>query len=719
LATFEARILKKIFYAEDSGFGIFRVIAKGDFKGNQIITGTFFDVKEGDFIKADGESVTHPRFGKQIKVLNHESILPNDEEGIIRYLSSGRIKGVGKKTAKKIVDEFGLDTFDVLEKQSEKLSEVKGIRKGVIEEIKNSYNENKVIRELTVKLSPYGVGNETIFKIFKEFEGDALGILAINPYILIERIRGIGFKVADTIARGFGISGNDPNRLMAGIRFILREVEQKNGDLFTEESDLLNRAMNLLDVSNQDLEICLEGMKSRNELRGEDIPEPVVLTYKNFIIEKMIAKYLLGLMKGSIEPDETILNFDYLQERTSVELTEEQKSAITSALHNRITIITGGPGTGKTTIIRAIIESFLKDGKNVMVAAPTGRAAKRIEEATFFQASTIHRLLKVDAETKQFLHDEHNPLPADAVIIDEFSMVDSFLFYSLLRAISENTKLIIIGDKDQLPSVGPGNVLRDIILSEFFNTIYLHRNFRQNEDSMIIENAYRINNGEALVFKPYSEDLDFVFIRVTHEAQALEKALRILEYYKNEFEFNSANIQILAPMYRGDCGIDQLNTIIQDTYNPEQLALKKERSIFKRGDKVMQLKNNYDKEIFNGEQGIVAGIDFETKVLKVNFSGYLVDYYEDEFDQLTLSYGISVHKSQGSEYEMLILILLPAHAIMLNRELFYTAVTRAKKKIFLISDEVTIQRAISNSTPRRRKTLLPLRLEQAFTGSCE
>jgi len=298
--------------------------------------------------------------------------------------------------------------------------------------------------------------------------------------------------------------------------------------------------------------------------------------------------------------------------------------------------------------------------------------------------------------------------------VDEFSMVDFYLFYSLLKAISLHTRLIIIGDKDQLPSVGPGNVLRDLINSGCFNVIYLSRNFRQTADSLIIENAYRINSGDKLIFKPYSQDLDFVFIKVTSEQQALEKVLRIMEYYKNDYHFNSSEFQVLVPMYRGSAGIDNTNRHIQETFNKEPTLVKKEKMIFKRWDKVMQLKNNYEKEIFNGEQGIVEDFNQEKKTMIVDFDHNFLEYSMDELEELTLSYAVSVHKAQGSEYEMLVMVLLPTHSIMLNRELFYTAVTRAKKKIFLISDPETVSRAIFNATPAKRKTLLPKRLQETF-----
>jgi exodeoxyribonuclease V alpha subunit len=715
VAQFKVKVLKKVFYSEETGFSVCRVSVQGQRESTTMV-GNLFDVNEGDFLEIDGEVVIHPKFGEQIKVNTAQPILPQDRDGIIKYLASGRIKGIGKRLAGRIVDRFGSQTFDILEKNPERLREIKGIQKKIMEEITKITTDSKIIRDLTVKLGPFGIGHETIFKIFKEFAEDSFNVLESNPYLLISRVRGVGFRIADTIAKRFGIANNDSYRIKAGIDFWLSQYEQKNGDLYIEEPGLIVRAASLLDVDEQEVSKNLEQMIQQNQLVREEIDshETVIMSYKNHAIEEMTAKHLYNLYGSNFNLAPLQVNFDYIFKRTEVNLTQEQEAAVVSAVNNRLTIITGGPGTGKTTIIRAIIESLEIDGKSVLIAAPTGRAAKRIEEATLYPACTIHRLLKIDPETWKFVHDEQNPLPADAIIVDEFSMVDFYLFYSLLKAISQHTRLIIIGDKDQLPSVGPGNVLRDLVDSGYFNVIYLNRNFRQTADSLIIENAYRINSGDTLIFKPYSQDLDFVFINVASEPQALEKVLRIIEYYKDNYRFNSSEFQVLVPMYRGNAGIDNINYQIQETFNQETALVKKEKLVFKRWDKVMQLKNNYEKEIFNGEQGVIADFNQEKKAMIVEFDGNFLEYSMDELDELTLSYAVSVHKAQGSEYDMLVLVLLPTHSIMLNRELFYTAVTRAKKKIFLISDPATLRRAIDNAAPAKRKTLLPKRLQEIF-----
>lgn len=679
-----------------------------------VIVGNLFDVNEGDLLEIEGDYFDHPKFGKQIKVRAFQAHLPEDKDGIVKYLSSDRFKGIGAKSAEKIAQHFGKETFKILENHPERLREIKGLRRTVIEDVRQNFADNRTVRDLTVKLTPYGIGQETVYKIFKEFGDNAFGVLEQNPYILIEKVRGVAFKTADTIAKSFGVASNDSFRIKAGIDFLVSLYESRNGDLYIEESELVNRTATLLDVNDQEIAECLNQLVAQDKLIRENIPEPVIMGYKNYIIEKMIARYMHTLNNDSIEPDAVSVDFDFLASRTRLEFTEEQKTAVRSAVSLRMTIITGGPGTGKTTIIRGVIDSFERAGKTVLVAAPTGRAAKRIEEATNYSASTIHRMLKISPEKRGFVHNENNPLKADAVIVDEFSMVDFFLFYSLLKAISQHTRLIIIGDKDQLPSVGPGNVLRDIIASDYFKIIYLNRNFRQTADSLIIENAYRINSGDQLIFKPYADDLDFIFIHVTNETQALEKVKRIIDYYIDDFNYNSPDFQVLTPMYRGDAGIDNLNIQIQDKFNRQPLCVRKEKFEFKRWDKVMQLKNNYEKEIFNGEQGIVADWNKNEKKLMVDFDGSFIEYNVEDLDELTLSYAVSVHKSQGSEYDMVVLVMLPSHSIMLNRELFYTAATRARKKLILISDPQTVQRAVLNSSPSKRKTLLPQRLRDIF-----
>lgn len=714
LPAYKVKVSRRIFSSADTGFGVFKVTLDGS-RQSRVIVGNLFSLREGDWLQIEGEEADHPRYGSQIKVSRFELIPPGDDEGITKYLSSGRFKGIGKKTAQKIVAHFGAQTFAVLENMPERLGEIAGLKKTIIADIKKSVRDSRVLRDLTVKLTPYGIGGETVFRIFREFGDLALALVESNPYLLIERVRGIGFRIADTIARAVGIAKSDGQRLRAGILYVVDQSEFQHGDLYIDQDELLQKCSWLLDVADSDVFVALEKMIERGELCRQEIPEKCIVKPHNDLIERQSARRLFELSQGFGADRELAVNFETVFEKLALELTAEQKKAVLAAVQNRLTIISGGPGTGKTTIIRAIIEILRANRKTILIAAPTGRAAKRIEESSFYQASTIHRLLRINPETGQFAHDARNPLATDAIIVDEFSMVDSFILYSLLQALAADTQLIIIGDKDQLPSVGPGNVLRDMIQSDYFHTIYLSRNFRQNQDSLIVENAFRVNSGETLLFPPYSPELDFVFLPVRDDAQVLEKVESIVRYYQNEYPFNSTALQILMPMYRGDAGIDRINRMVQEKFNPELFLLQREKTAFKRLDKVMQTKNDYDKQVFNGDLGVVEGYDGRNKLLAVSFDGALVEYGADELDELVLSYAVSVHKAQGSEYDVVVLGLLPSHARMLSRELFYTAITRARKKLILLSDEKTVARACANSQPTRRKTLLPLRLREVFS----
>ncbi len=669
LTTFKVKVSRKIFVSQESGFGVFLVRVEGT-RESRVIVGSLHALSVGDFLEIEGEETEHPRFGRQIKVGRFEFIKPQDGEGIARYLSSGRFKGIGRKTAQKIVDHFGPETFEVLENTPERLAEVPGLKKTVLEAVKQGVQDSRTLRDLTVRLTPFGVGQETVFRIHREFGDLAPALVESNPYLLIERIRGVGFKVADTIARAVNIARTDPQRLRAGILFVLQQGEFQRGDLYTPRDELLAKCAWLLDIDDSDIAAALERLVERGELRLVELPDPCILTPQNELIEKAAARRLHRLDQDAAPGAEPAVDFEAVFAKLSLELTEEQKQAVLEAVRNRLTIITGGPGTGKTTIIRAIIEILRANGQSIQVAAPTGRAAKRIEESAFCPASTIHRLLKINPETGQFVHNAQNPLRAGSVVVDEFSMVDSFLFHSLLQALADDARLIVIGDKDQLPSVGPGNVLRDLIASGCFRTIYLKRNFRQDQGSLIVENACRINSGEPLVFPVPDPAADFVFLPVREEAEALDKVERIVRFYQSEYPFNSPGLQVLVPMYRGEAGIDRINEMVQATFNPEPLLLKREKTSFKRRDKVMQTRNDYDKQVFNGDLGIVEDYSVSSRLLRVGYDGWVVEYAGDELDELTLSYAVSVHKSQGSEYDIVVLCLLPAHVRMLSRELF-------------------------------------------------
>lgn len=712
MPTFTARIRKKIFGSPDSGFAVLKAAIEGA-RQARVLVGPLDGLHEGDTIEFEAEEAEHPRFGPQLKVLNYRLLPPRDNDGIIRFLAAGRIKGLGPRTAAKIVAHFGASTLEVLEKEPQRLAEVRGVRAALVETVRQSLQENRRLRELSVRLAPLGIGIDTALRILHAFGAESEQVVSQAPYAMIGRVHGIGFRTADRIARAAGLPDDDPLRLRAGVRFLLEQAENGNGDLCVAEESLLEAAERLLGVSQRHVAAEVERMAALGQLRLEEEPERLLMHPAAWEAEWGAAMNLFQLVRQAVPPPLAV-DFAAILSRLSLPLTAEQQEAVQAAVTHPLTIISGGPGTGKTTIIRAIIEVLKANRQQALIAAPTGRAAKRIEESSLYPAATIHRLLRFQPESGTFQHNRQNPLKAESVIIDECSMVDAYLFHALLQALASGTRLVLIGDRDQLPSVGPGNVLRDLIGCGFFPTLFLERNFRQGGDSLIVENAHRVNHGLPLLATAAGNEDDFLLRRVSRETEALQQIEAIVRDLLDAYPFNSANLQILAPMYRGDAGIDRINERIQALFNPGEVLVRRERNSFRHLDKVMQLRNNYDKDVYNGDLGTVVEWDDGSRQLLVDFDGRFVSYGGDELDELTLAYAVSVHKSQGSEYDVVVLALLPAHARMLSRELFYTAITRARRKLILLSDDDTIARACANARPRLRRTMLPRRLQEMF-----
>lgn len=710
MPEFKVRVSRKIFTAADSGFSVFKVSILGS-RESVTVVGRLPEVKVGDFLLLEGEEVDHPKFGHQIRVDQFQFFLPQDEEGIGQFLSSGRIKGIGPKTAQKIINRFGSRTLQVLEEDPERLKEIRGIRIGIIEEVRKSFSQEKPLRDVLVRLAPAGISAELALRIYQEFETDALTVLSRNPFQLVGRVRGVGFRIADRIAQLNGIERHDPRRIGAAIMFLLEQAEFQQGDLYLPHHVLVHRAVRFLEVEAEIIESELAKLVESKSLLRLEFEEAIIVKPSNLIVEKESARDVFRLVGRFQEVvDRVGTNFPDLE----LELNPEQKAAVVRSVSQPLTIITGGPGTGKTTLIRAIVEVLQHQNKRVALAAPTGRAAKRIEECCFYSASTIHRLLKIDPERREFQHNRQNPLKIDCLVVDEFSMVDAFLFQALLQALPANAQLVVIGDQDQLPPVGPGNVLKELIGCGFLDTVALKWNFRQNQDSLLLENAYRLNRGQELRIQPYSDDLDFVLLTPENDSQVLTTIARIINFYRADYPWNSANLQIISPMYRGPAGIDRINDMVQEQFNSESVLIEKESLKFKKRDKVMQLKNNYGKDVFNGDKGVIEAYAEDRRVLMVNFDGRLVEYGPDELDELTLAYAVSVHKAQGSEYDIVVLCLLSGHAPMLYRELFYTAITRAKKRLILLSDPKTVFLAARRHSPTPRKTLLGRFLREYF-----
>lgn len=717
MPVYKARVSRKIFVSQETGFGVFLARLEGA-RESRVIVGNLHALSVGDLLEIEGEESEHPRFGRQIKVSRFEFVKPQDAEGIVRYLASGRFKGIGRKTAQRIADHFGPTTFEVLENQPERLREVPGLKKTAVAAIQESVRGSRALRDLTVRLTPFGVGQETVYRIHREFGDLAMAMVEGDPYQLIERIRGVGFKVADAIARAVGVARTDPQRLRAGILFHLQQAEFQRGDLFVPRDELLQKCAWLLDVDDADVFAVLQRLLERGELRLVELPEPCVLTPQNELIETAAAQRLRRLARDGGAAEEPAVNFASVFATLALELTEEQKQAVLAAVRNRLTVITGGPGTGKTTIIRAIIEVLRANRRPVLVAAPTGRAAKRLSETTGREAKTIHRTLEFNPKTGKFRRDPGRPLQGDAIIIDEFSMVDLALMHGLVRAIPAAMRLILVGDKDQLPALGPGTLLRDLIECGRVNVVRLDEIFRQEQDSLIVVNAHRINQGLGIVHpKKGDAESDFYFIRAEEEAKVFSTIMQLCGYrIPQRFHLSplSPQIQVISPMYKGFVGVERLNTEMQARLNASGEALHLGARQIRVRDKVMQIRNNYEKDVFNGDIGTVVHVDPARFGLIVHFDGRPVFYERDDLDDLVLAYAVSVHKSQGSEYQAVVLPLLTQHFIMLQRNLFYTALTRAKRLSVVIGSYKALYIAIKNDKPVQRNSLIKEKLLAAL-----
>lgn len=716
LNEYRVKVLRRIFFSETSGFGVFAAHFPKE-NDRLVIAGMLAGVAEGDRLDIQGEEVVHPRFGRQVKVHSFSHHIPSDMDGLAIFLGSGRFKGVGPKTARKLVDSFAEELPAVLEKDPERLFEVKGVNRKVVQALADAYRELKDQRELMIRLAPYSVGQETIYRILAAYGHQVMAVLDSNPYRLMSEVKGIGFKIADTIARAMGFEKDHPLRVQSALLWLVEQLEQRQGDLVFPVFDLLMKARRQFDMPEELLLEQLKILVGRRTLIQVDRPVEGVCRPESYWAEKTIADKLMAMQGNRAELSPGASPID--EENSCVEtLTELQLQALSLAFTVPVQIITGGPGTGKTTVIKEIVRRCQDLDLGVAVAAPTGRAAKRIEESSGYPASTIHRLLKIDPENGTFVHQEHNPLEYDMVVIDEFSMVDAFLFAALLKALEDRTHLVLLGDKDQLPSVGPGNVIRDVIGSGLFPVTVLNHNFRQENAATLISLADTIQAGRADLFLEACsrEQEQFCFIHADTESLARKLVLEEMERIMERLPISSLDYQVLSPMYRGEAGVEQLNQQIQERFNPREMLVEMPGRQFRLGDRVMQLRNNYQLEIFNGEQGVVCGYDASRRMLKVDFGERTLELSREQLDDIILSYASTVHKAQGAEFQEIVLCMLPVHGIMLNRELFYTALTRARKRVVLVGSPQAVRQAIQQTMPRFRKTLLLQRLRDAQQG---
>jgi len=712
-------LLERIsFHDEENDFVVAKLREK-DKRELTTIVGNLSGINPGESLKLTGQWVHNKKFGEQFQVESFEVTIPATLFGIQKYLASGLINGIGPIMSERIVEKFGLDTLEVIEKKPERLSEVEGIGPKRISMIRKAWEEQKEIKEIMIFLQGHGVSASYSAKIYKQYGNQSIEIVRENPYRLAHDIYGTGFITADKIAQNLGIDRNSLIRAKAGLLYVLNQLTEE-GHVYYPETQLIHKAKEILNVDEEIIMLAVKELSKEKEIFLEDLdPEGhhrAAFLAPFYVAETGVAQRLINLKKSlsNIRPIHPEKAIEWVQQKLNIELAKRQEEAILLAATSKVLIITGGPGTGKTTIITAILRIFQQLRLRILLAAPTGRAAKRMNEATGWEAKTIHRLLEYSPYKGGFKKDQDDPLEADVVIIDETSMVDTLLMYHLLKAIPSHAHLILVGDVDQLPSVGPGNVLKDIIRSGRFTVVTLTEIFRQAQESTIVVNAHKVNQGQFPVSKEIDHPgkTDFQFIQEEDPEKILQNILDLCsERIPRHFRFHPLReIQVLTPMHKGTIGVTNLNVELQKRLNPGPPGITRGAWNFRSGDKVMQIVNNYDKDVFNGDIGLISKIDPEQREAVIEFDGRLVSYDYSDLDEVVLAYAVSVHKSQGSEYPAVILPVVTQHYMLLQRNLIYTGITRAKKLVILIGTKKALSIAVRNNKPQRRYTLLSERL---------
>ena len=716
LQTLRGTIERITFYNDENGYTVARFLPEGK---NDVVTivGNMMGANVGESLALEGLWTNHPQHGRQFEIKHFSLQYPATVQGLRKYLGSGLIKGIGPVTAERIVKHFGLETLEVIEKQLERLREVEGVGPKRIDIIRRGWAEQKQIKEVMLFLQSHGVSTSLAVKIYKAYGDGALNVVRNDPYRLARDIWGIGFLTADKIARALGIKPDDPARIEAGVRYVLGQFSN-DGHVFALRADLLAQAAEALDAPTMLIEEAITRLTQAEEIFVED---EAIYLMPFYFAEIGVANRLKELVASprsrlaELRALDWTTVFDWLAKQSQVALTLKQQDAVKTAFVSKVSVLTGGPGTGKTTSVRALIQLLKAKRKTFKLAAPTGRAAKRLSEATGEPAQTLHRLLEFKPfEGNKFARDRDNPLDADLIIVDELSMIDLLLMNALLKAIDLGSHVLLIGDPDQLPSVGAGSVLRDLIASQFVPVVALDVIFRQSESSLIITNAHRINQGELPRFTQDAQDF-FLF----KENEPEPAAQRVVELLKtripNKFGLDPIeDIQVLSPMHRGSVGVGMLNQMLQEALNPPGERKREWRHgsrVFRVGDKVLQTRNNYDKLVFNGDLGRVTAVDVEDQQILVDMDGTSIVYEFSELDELVHAFAMSVHKSQGSEYRAVVIPLLTQHYMMLQRNLLYTAVTRAKQLVVLVGSLKAIALAVKNNKIVQRNSRLAQRLQ--------
>ena len=721
-----------IYRNADNGYTVLNLVS-----GEDEITcvGIFSAIAEGENIEAQGEYTEHPTYGQQFKVTSFEEKAPEDEEAIERYLGSGAIKGIGLAMAARIVRRFKEDTFRIIEEEPERLAEIKGISNRKAMEIASQVNEKRDLRQAMIFLQQYGITMNLAVKVYQAYGQDVYGIIRENPYRLADDIDGVGFRTADEIAARVGIRMDSDFRVRSGILYTLLQASGE-GHTYLPETELTTRASKLLNVTAEQVEKQYMDLAIERKIILKQMEDQTQIYAASFYYMEANTATMLKRLNVSYDVSDAEIEQQIrgIEKKSGMTLDEHQVTAVKEAVRNGLLVITGGPGTGKTTTINTIIRYFELEGLEIFLAAPTGRAAKRMSETTGFEARTVHRMLELNGGAEGsggFERDESNPLEADVIIVDEMSMVDISLMYSLLKAISVGTRLILVGDVNQLPSVGPGSVLRDIIQSHACNVVMLTKIFRQASTSDIIVNAHKINHGEEVILD--NKSMDFFFLKRYDADVIINVVLQLIKQKLPKFvDATPYDIQVLTPMRKGLLGVERLNGILQRYMNPpanDKVEKGYGSTVFREGDKVMQTKNNYqlaweirtkfgltvDKGlgIFNGDMGIIRQInDFAEQMIIEFDEGRMVEYPYKLLDELELAYAITIHKSQGSEYPAVVIPLLGGPMMLMNRNLLYTAVTRARKCVTLVGNEVTFQQMIRNTSQQKRYSGLCDRLKE-------